>query len=87
MVSFKMQIYQAVEQMDDDTAFSVWDMLTRHFDTPGKKITWDDIEEVEPDEIDRQMLAEIENNPNCKEFISRDELLARRKARTQSVAI
>ena len=80
MVSMKTQIMQAVEHMDDDTAFSVWDMLIRHFDTPHKKITWDDIEEVEPDEIDREILKEIESDPDCKAYITRDELIARRNA-------
>ena len=81
MASMKSQIIQVVEQMDDDITFSVWDMLIRHFDTPHKKITWNDIEEVEPDEIDKQMIAEMQTDPDCKVFISRDELLARRKAR------
>ena len=36
--------------------------------------TWDYVEEVEPDDIDLEMLDEIENNPDCKEFISSDEL-------------
>ena len=68
MATLKAQVIQAVEQMDDDTVFSVWDMLTRHFDTPLKKITWNDIKEVEPDEIDRQMMFEMENDPECNEF-------------------
>lgn len=36
--------------------------------------TWDDIEEVEPDETDLKMLNEIDNDPDCKEFISSKEL-------------
>jgi len=79
MASMKAQIIQVVEQMDDDTIFSVWDMITRHFDTPLKKITWDDIEEVEPDEIDLAMMAEMENDPDCTVYITQDELLAKRK--------
>ncbi len=30
---------------------------------------WKDIEEVVPDEIDIAMLADIAQNPDCKEFI------------------
>lgn len=37
--------------------------------------TWDEIPEEEPDEFDLKMLADIETNPDCKEFISQDELL------------
>jgi len=85
MVSAKTQILQAVEHMDDDTAFSAWDMLFRHFSTPQKTITWDDIEEVEPDEIDMQMIKEAENDPDCRIYISRDELLAKRRLRNRPV--
>ena len=83
MVSTKVQIIQAVEQMDEDTAFFVWDMILRHFDTPYKKINWDDIEEVEPDEFDIEMLNEIKNNPDCNIFVSSDEMDTRRKLHKQ----
>lgn len=33
-------------------------------------------EETEPDEIDLIMLKEIENNPDCHEFISQEQLLS-----------
>ena len=46
-----------------------------------KKRDWDNIEEVEPDEIDLRMMADIETNPDCNEFISEEELMARRKSR------
>ena len=32
-------------------------------------LNWKNIREVEPDEIDMQMLDEIENDPECHEFI------------------
>ena len=81
MASMKTQLIQAIEQMDDDITFSVWDMITRHFDTPLKKITWDDIEEVEPDGIDLAMIKEMEDDPDCHIYISQDELMVRRSAR------
>lgn len=34
-----------------------------------------EIEEVSPDEWDLKMLADIERNPDCQEFISQEELL------------
>lgn len=37
--------------------------------------TWDDIEEVEPDEIDLMLLDEIRKNPECHEFVSQEELM------------
>ena len=37
--------------------------------------SWEDIEEVTPDEWDLKMLDDIDKDPDCHEFISRDELL------------
>ena len=34
---------------------------------------WDLISEEEPDNIDLQMFREIENDPDCREFISSSE--------------
>ena len=81
MASMKAQIIQAVEQMDDDTTFFVWDMLTRHFNTQHKKISWGDIEEIEPDNTDLEMIRKMETDPDCRIYISREELIARRKSR------
>lgn len=33
------------------------------------------IEEIEPDEFDLAMLREIENDPDCHEFISAEEAM------------
>jgi len=81
MVSVKGKIMQTVEQADENTAFQALDLLNRRFDAPVKKITWDDIEEVEPDEWDLEMIKETENNPDCNIFITSEEMDARRKAR------
>ena len=37
--------------------------------------TWDEIEEVEPNEVDLAMLKEIEENSDCHEFISQEEAM------------
>lgn len=37
--------------------------------------SWEDIEEVTPDEWDLKMLDDIDKDPDCHEFISQDELL------------
>ncbi len=39
------------------------------------KRSWADIETVAPDEWDKKMLADIETNPDCKEFVSSDEAM------------
>ena len=38
----------------------------------GRNISWEDIEEIIPDEWDLEMLKEIEINPDCKKFVSTD---------------
>ncbi len=35
---------------------------------------WEDIPEDEPDEVDRQMLSEIEKNPECHEFVRAEDI-------------
>lgn len=37
--------------------------------------TWDDIEKIEPNEVDLVMLKEIEENSDCHEFISQEEAM------------
>jgi len=76
----KEKILRTIELMDDDDAVLVLDWLNRHFVMTYKKTEWDDIEEVEPDEIDLEMMADIGTNPDCSEFISEEELMARRNA-------
>ncbi|MCD7904318.1 MAG: hypothetical protein LUG24_01805 [Clostridiales bacterium] len=40
-----------------------------------QSFTWDNIEETAPDDRDLKMLSEIENDPDCREFVSEEELL------------
>ena len=81
MSATKEKILRTIELMEDDDAVMVLDWLNSNFTMIHKKIEWDDIEEVEPDEIDLEMMADIETNPDCKEFISGEELTARRNIR------
>ena len=37
--------------------------------------SWDDIDEVEPDDVDIAMLRETEVNPDCKIFVSSEEAM------------
>jgi len=39
-------------------------------------VNWDEIEEMPPDETDIKMLQEIENNPECKQFLSSADVLS-----------
>lgn len=49
---------------------------SNHF-TLTRKISWDDIEEVTPDDWDLAMLNEIKNTPEEQQsYITQDQLLA-----------
>ena len=67
----KERIIGAVSIMNDADAKIVWDMITDIF--PSR--SWEDIEEVEPDEIDLEMLREIADNPDCSTFVSEEEAM------------
>ena len=77
----KEKILHTVELMDDDDAMLVLDWINSNFILAYKKREWDDIEEVEPDEIDLELMSDIDTNHDCKEFISEEELTARRMAK------
>ena len=48
--------------------------IVAEIDTGKAKLAdWDSIPEAEPDEFDLQMLAEIEQDKDCHEFIPADE--------------
>jgi len=36
---------------------------------------WDDIESIDPDEWDLKMMQDIENDPDCRDFISSNEAM------------
>ena len=72
MTAVKERIIGAVSIMSDKDADIFWHIIQKHFTLPD---TFADIEKVEPDETDLIMLKEIENNPDCHEFISQEELM------------
>ncbi len=72
MSAVKERILGAVSIMDDSDAESLWEYILSTFQP---RSSWDEIEEVEPDEIDLMMLKEIEEDPECHEFISSEELM------------
>ena len=59
--------------MNDKDAEFFWKLIQDRYTISPK--TWEDIEDVEPDEFDLAMLKEIEENPECHEFISQGEVL------------
>lgn len=70
MSAVKERIIGAITIMTDADAEKVWKLITEQFPAD-----WDNIESVSPDEWDLKMIHDIENNPDCHEFISSDDAM------------
>ena len=77
MSAMVAEVMRTIEKMDDRSAKAVFDWLGIRFQGTSKTTSWDDVEEVEPDEFDLEMLKEIESDPDCKKYVSEDEMFAR----------
>ena len=66
MSTVKERIIGAVTIMDEQDAVKVWNIIMTTF----RRKEWDNIPEELPDEINLAMLAEIEKDPDCHEFVS-----------------
>lgn len=71
MGAIKERIFGAVTIMDDSDVEKVWDFVINNLSPRS----WDDIEEVSPDEWDLKMLDEIDADSYCHKFISQEDLL------------
>ena len=71
MNAIKERILGAVTVMNDSDAEKVWKFVAENLSPRS----WEDIEEVTPDEWDLKMLDEINRNPDCHEFVSQEDLL------------
>ena len=71
MSNIKERIIGAVTIMNEKDAAHFWEVIQVTF----QKREWDSIPEEEPDEIDLAMLEEIQNNPDCHEFVSSEEAM------------
>ena len=70
MTAVKERLIGAITMMDDTMAESLWHIVV----TDYAPRSWNDIPEVEPDEADLRILKEIENDPECHEFLSNQEI-------------
>lgn len=71
MNAIKERILGAITVMNDSDAEKVWRFVTENL----SPCTCEGIEETEPDEWDLKMLDDIDSNPDCREFMSEEELL------------
>ena len=69
MSNIKERILGAVTVMTDSDAKELWKMIIDNFGA------WNNIEEDVPDETDKAMLEEIENDPDCRLFISEHDAM------------
>ena len=69
--SLKERILGAVTVMNEKDTQRLWGIIADEFGS--SEADWDSIPEEEPDEIDLQMLKEIEEDPDCHEFVSAEE--------------
>ncbi len=71
MNAIKERILGAVTMMNDTDAIKVWNFVVENLSPRS----WNDIEEVQPDEWDLKMLDDIDKNPDCHEFITQEDLI------------
>lgn len=70
MTAVKEKIIGAVTVMNENDAEEFWNIILKKYTSPS----WETIEEEEPDEVDLQMLAAIEEDPECREFTRESDI-------------
>lgn len=70
MTAVKEKIIGAVTVMNERDAEEFWNLILKKF----SPVTWDNIEEEEPDAIDLKMLKAIETDPECHEFTNESDI-------------
>lgn len=70
----KEKIKTMIDFMSEDDAETLLKYMLSEYQLFSKEKIWNKIEEIEPDHIDIQMLNDIKENPDCKEFISEEKL-------------
>lgn len=63
MSNIKERLLGAITVMDDASAMRLWDFV---LELSGNG--WGSIEEVEPDDIDLQMIQQAQSDPDCRTF-------------------
>lgn len=71
MSSVKERLIGAITVMDEVGAQRLWGIVEQMYSG-----AWDKIEEIEPDEIDLQMVRDAQADPDCKVFASDEEARA-----------
>lgn len=72
MSEVKANLIGAITVMDEDGAQRLWEIVKQMYSFSS----WDDVESVEPDEIDLQMIQEAQTDPDCGTLASDAEIRA-----------
>ena len=70
MSEVKANLIGAITVMDEDGAQRLWEIVKQMYSSNS----WDTIENVEPDEIDLQMIREAQADPDCSTFAADTEV-------------
>ena len=70
MTAVKEKIVGAITVMSGTDAEELWKIIVQKY----APVSWDDIEEVEPDEIDLQMQKKKKKDPDCHVFTKESEI-------------
>jgi len=70
MSEIKARLFGAITVMDEAHAQKLWDFVERLYSSDK----WSLIEEIEPDEIDQQMIQDAQSDPECNSLASDEEI-------------
>jgi len=68
MVAVKEKIGALIDVMPTNEAERLLSYIIKNYRLTSDIDLWDAIEEEEPDEFDKQMMYEMENDPDCNDF-------------------
>lgn len=68
MIVVKEKIKTLVDVMPMNEAENLLTYIISNFQLKSNVDLWDSIEEIEPDEIDKQIMHEMEIDPDCNDF-------------------
>lgn len=77
-MSIREKLLKVIEACEEKDLSIIWDGIPIELKANFKAYVFDEVKNTilkeEPDEFDLQMLEEIENDPDCHEFISQEEV-------------
>lgn len=70
------KLYTMIEFLQDEDVLNLLEYMKTHY-ALTRKLSWDDIEEIEPDEWDLAMMKDMKEHPeDCQPYMSQEQLLS-----------